>query len=377
MNNAERNRFAALHYVVGTVLLFVCIWDFYGLKVTGWAFYYPMKIVAIGTYFLVGYLVKNEKLNPQTGFDISCVVFYLYSFLGTKYLHSTYIFAFYGGLCFISFYYAGPVLRYLAITVFGTGLALISTYYMPEPDFVKVGASIKPHLYLFTIIFGILGFVIYWFFNRQREIIYQKDQKFASIGRQSAFLLHELKSPLSRFMMSNSEKDNRDADYILSIVEGVELLISKSENLSFVNFEWNNIKTYLEHEFEEPCRHYNIKLDILGFEGQGHGHISTIKLALKNLVKNAVEAIALEKTHGHIKISRDDNCLEVSNNGSVITKEKLNQIFTPFYSGKNSASNHGIGLHFVESVVKAHMGSIDVNVEDGWNIFKIRLGKMS
>jgi signal transduction histidine kinase len=377
MNSIERKRFVSLHYWLLAILFAVYFWDTFVLKVSSWNYYYPFRIGTIGAVFLIAHLIRKEKLKPVNGFDMTCIIWFLYSYIGTKYLHSTYIFTFYEGIVFISFIYTGSLLRYSIIYFIGMGLALMSLQYMPEPDFVKAGFSVRHHLQLFSIIFGVLAFIVYWFFNRQREVVYKMEQKFASIGRQSAFLLHELKSPLSRFMTSNSKKDNRDAEYIFSIVEAVELLITYKENLLLVKLNWEDIKTYLENEFGEMCEHYKIQLEITGFDGEGFGHQSTIRLALKNLVKNAVEAIAFEENQGTIKVSRQNNTIEVSNNGSVITKEKLDQLFTPFFSGKNSKTNYGIGLHFVESVVKAHNGNIGFNVEDGWNVFRVKLGEIS
>jgi signal transduction histidine kinase len=377
MTDDELKRFASLHYWVGSILLAVCYWDIFILKVSDLQLYYPYKVFTISVYVIVAYLVKKEKLKPLHGFDISCTTFYIYSYIGTTYLHSTYIFSFYEGLLIICFVYTGSFLRYSFLTLFGLILTVLSIQHMPEPEFIKQGYSLRPHLQILTVILGVLTFVVYWFFNRQRELLYKLDQKFASIGRQSTFLLHELKSPLSRFMMRNSEKENRDAEYILSIVEGVELLISKKENLSFASFNWEDIRSYLEDEFHETCKHYKIKLVVSGLEGLGFGHRSTIKLALKNLIKNAVESIALEEKQGIIMVSRNENVVTVSNNGSVINKEKLDQLFKPFYTEKNTKTNYGIGLHFVESVVKAHDGTIRVQVENGWNIFKIKLGEVS
>lgn len=374
MNDNEMKRVASLHYWVGGILLAVCYWDIFTLKVSTLPYYYPFKAFTISVYFIVAYLVQKGKLKPLHGYDISCTSFYVYSYIGTIYLHSTYILSFYEGLLIICFVYTGSFKRYSVLTLFGLTLTLLSIQHMPEPEFMKRGYSLRPHLQMLTAILGILTFVIYWFFNRQRELIYKLDQRFASIGRQSAFLLHELKSPLSRFMVRNSEKDNRDAEYILSIVEGVELLITKKENLAFGKFNWEDIKSYIEDEFRDTCKHYKIQLEIFGLEGEGFGHRSTIKLALKNLIKNAVESIALADQHGTIKISRKENFIEVSNNGSIISKEKIKQLFKPFYTEKKSKVNYGIGLHFVESVVKAHDGTIGVHVEDGWNIFKIKLG---
>lgn len=377
MDKNENNRFAAIHYSVGLILFAVVFWDIYGIKVDGWTYYYHFKIPVISSYFIMGYLNQKNRLEGRIGFMISCLIFYIYSYVCLTYLHPTYVFSFYEGLVLISLFYKGSFKSYALITTFGMILAALGIQMMPEPDFVKEGASVRHHLQTITMVFGVLAVIFFWFFNRQREIIYIKDQKFASIGRQSAFLLHELKSPLSRFIAKSSEKDNPDADYIFSIIEGVELLITKKENLTFGKLNWNEIGTYLSKEFGPVCQHYKIQFEISGFDGDGFGHRSTIKLALKNLIKNAVEAIVSEGTSGIIRVTRFENIIEVSNNGSVISKDKIEQLFKPFYSGKKTRSNHGIGLHFVDSVVKAHNGNIGVQVEGGWNIFKITLGSLS
>lgn len=378
MNDNEAKGFATLLQWVGFILILVVFWDIYGLKVSSWPYYYPYKIFVIGSYFIMAYLINRRKISPVMGFEISMVIYYLYSFIGTTYLHSTYIFAFFEGFVVFCFIYSGSPLRYSLLTILAFVLSIVSVQTMPEPDFVKEGQSIKHHLHVLLGVMALVTFLTYWLFSRQRKLIARMDQKFASIGRQSAFLLHELKSPLSRFMVRNSDKDNRDAEYILSIVDGVELLITKKENLSLMKFDWKDIKSYLEDEFQETCKHYQIQFEIDGMEGECFGHRSTIKLALKNLIKNAVESIAHSNNkQGTIRVKCRGNIIEVSNNGSIITKEKIEQLFKPFYSEKNSKTNYGIGLHFVESVVKAHDGTIGVHVEDGWSIFKIKLGEKS
>ena len=348
-------------------------WDVFILKVTGWTYYYPFKFAVILSYFFVGFLVRKGKLLPSTGFEITTPIFYIYSYVCMNYLHPTYIFSFYQGIIFYSFVYMGSFLRYSFISLLGFVLAFISIQAMPEPDFIKPGHSIKEHLEILTAILVIISIVVYHFFNRQREILYQKDQQFASIGRQAAFLLHELKSPLNRFIASNSEKTNNDAEYILSIIEGVELLISRKENLSFQKFEWSDIEKYLRSEFGAACAFHQIDLQISGFEGDGRGHRSTIRLALKNLVKNAIEAFNSNSPDRIIRVLRDKDTIEVSNNGEVVSKEKIDKLFEPFVSDKNSRTNLGIGLHFVETVVKAHNGHINVVVENGWSKFRMKL----
>ena len=55
--------------------------------------------------------------------------------------------------------------------------------------------------------------------------------------------------------------------------------------------------------------------------------------------------------------------IQVMDNGTGIPKEKLPDIFMPFYSTKEKAS--GIGLSFVRQVLRLHNASIQVQSEPG------------
>lgn len=373
MNEEENKRFVNLNYFVGSILALVCLWDIYGLKVSSWQYYYPFKISILSVYFGLAYLVSKKKISHNLAMDISCYSFYVYSYIGVRFLHSTYIFSFYEGLAVICVIYSASFLRYFTLTTFGLILAAFSIELMPEPDFIKAGHTIRVHLHIVNLIFGIITLFCYWFFNRQRRIINEMTHRFALIGRQASFLLHELKSPLARFMARNSEKENKDGDYIYSIIEGVEMLVTKKENFSyyFTHFNWAEIQSYLENEFALTCEQYKIPLQIEGFEGNGFGHKSTIKLALKNLIKNAIESVAHEPNNCSIRVNHKANVIEVSNSGPPINIEIIDKLFSPFYSEKKNEKNFGIGLYFVESVVKAHDGIIKLESKDGWNTFRI------
>lgn len=373
MNDNERNRFVALHVFLANILLALTFWEIASLpRMTG-AIYYFLKFLGIGSYYLLSFLIYKEKLKPSRAFNISCVVFFLYSYASVITINPLYILAFYGGFVLFSLFYTDTLKRYLLNTFFGFALAFLSIKTMARPEFIEAGYEIDGPLLGITFVFFVLSLITFWLVNRQREIIFQKDQKFAVLGRQSAFLLHELKSPLSRFL-SRAEGNNRDADNILSIIEGVELLVTRRENLHLGKLDWSYVGNSLQEEFRPVCDIYKIKLELSGFEGEGQGHRSTILLALKNLIKNAVEAIAASGEEGAIRVNRSGNTIEVSNNGSVISKDQLAQLFKPFVSGKKTNTNYGIGLHFVESVVKAHNGEIVVTSESGWNVFTIKLG---
>lgn len=376
MNNNDVLRISNLNYAFGAIVFAVTFWGVYGLKVPNIIEFLVYKFSFLLLFWGQAYLVRIKKISTNWSLDISCNAIYIYAYIGTMFFHSTYIFAFYEGLALSCFFYQGSIVRYFFQALFGVSLTIITLNFMPEPEFVKAGYSINQHLKVMTIVFGALSVVIYWFFNRQRELIYQKDQKFASIGRQSAFLLHELKSPLCRFMLSNDKKDNRDAEHILSIVEGVELLITNKENILFDSFSWDEVKEYLSSEFAEMAQHYKVDFCLNGLEGMVRGHKSTIKLALKNLIKNAFEAIIFSESPRIVKVTRHQNEVLIQNNGPGITKEKIKQLFNPFESGKQNKNNFGIGLHFVENVVKVHNGSISVDTDGEWTNFRMKIGEL-
>ena len=95
---------------------------------------------------------------------------------------------------------------------------------------------------------------------------------------------------------------------------------------------------------------------------------------LINLLSNALTAISgTDQPRLELKAYKTDSrvMIQVRDNGSGIPKEKLPDIFMPFYSTKEKAS--GIGLSFVRQVLRLHNASIQVQSEPGkGSTFSIR-----
>ena len=83
---------------------------------------------------------------------------------------------------------------------------------------------------------------------------------------------------------------------------------------------------------------------------------------LVNLVKNAVQAGA---THVEISVSLDyleNTIIEVSNNGTPISRESQEEIFIPFYTTKQEGT--GIGLSLSRQIMRLHGGTLTLSRSD-------------
>lgn len=89
--------------------------------------------------------------------------------------------------------------------------------------------------------------------------------------------------------------------------------------------------------------------------------------AFVNIIHNALEAMeSNESPLLEIIIYSEDEwvSVEFADNGYGIKKKDIKYIFNPLYSTKHSLNNWGIGLSYVEKVMKAHMGYVFVESQE-------------
>ncbi|EFB75241.1 sensor histidine kinase [Subdoligranulum variabile] len=89
-----------------------------------------------------------------------------------------------------------------------------------------------------------------------------------------------------------------------------------------------------------------------------------LQSALTNLLINGWEStVAAGRSDPlHLSVQEKNTFLVicVQDQGTGISKYDLKKIFEPFYSSKNSNSNWGMGLYYVRTIVKRHMGTLKV-----------------
>lgn len=134
----------------------------------------------------------------------------------------------------------------------------------------------------------------------------------------------------------------------------------------------------------EMLKNVNLKYSIVDMTACMEAALHNASLSpqiqvIKNYDPNA--EYALKKKHGGdptIRISilsEADICsIEIWDNGCGIERMQLKNIFKAYYSTKTSGTNWGIGLNYVNTIVKQHHGNITVESEvNKYTSFQITL----
>ena len=108
-----------------------------------------------------------------------------------------------------------------------------------------------------------------------------------------------------------------------------------------------------------------------------------LRQTLLNLIRNAAEAIADDKTNRRVTVKsyleqgpseREWVTISVQDTGEGIPTSDLQKIFIPFFTTK--ATGHGVGLALAHRVISEHGGTLTVeNAAEGGALFTIRLPK--
>lgn len=100
----------------------------------------------------------------------------------------------------------------------------------------------------------------------------------------------------------------------------------------------------------------------------------TLQQVLVHILENAIEAMTEDLRQLKVETLKNDGSVEirVTDTGKGISREKIKNIFDPFYSSK--IYGPGLGLTFVRKTIQSHKGTITVESEEGvGTTFAIRL----
>lgn len=206
-------------------------------------------------------------------------------------------------------------------------------------------------------------------------------------------MIHDMKTPLTSIIMAlkflrSGKLDNRqemkdkyfdiaenEADHLLTLTNKV-LTISKLENhkleMNRTEVELTPIIDKLTERFKAKSQKtVNFITDIKA--ETAYADAEYLEEVLSNLIDNSIK-YSDESVEIKISTARDDRytMLKIRDNGFGISEKDIHLIFQKFErasaikrSRKNGASGFGLGLSFVDQVVKAHHGKIFVTSIEG------------
>src|SRR5574343_686994 len=222
------------------------------------------------------------------------------------------------------------------------------------------------------------------------KMIYQiEDQKMllANKEREEAWremakqVAHEVKNPLTpmklliqnferKFDKNDPEIDQKVHDLSKSLVDQIDLVATVAGAFSeFAKLPTKNDETFnLKDELENLVRVFNEDGNIYFQSNKNDIYIKMDKIYLSriftNMISNAKQAV-FEGRKSEIKVSVEHFNKKVSiiieDNGMGIPKDKLEQIFEPNFTTKNSGM--GLGLTMVRKMIEEYKGEISVKSE--------------
>ncbi|WP_254423423.1 hybrid sensor histidine kinase/response regulator [Algoriphagus sp. A40] len=217
---------------------------------------------------------------------------------------------------------------------------------------------------------------------REEEELNQK--KFTSTGRMARILAHEVKNPLTTIVLSadqmrlelpkevmlesgdlievilrNCDRINHLVSQLLDSTRFIELNIKKHSLATLLEEALAQVIDRIDLQGIKVLKHFQPEMTDLNLDGE------KIKIALINLIVNAIEAMEVNKGELVLKTFQRGNQfrIEICDNGSGIPKENLERIFEPFFTNKTKGS--GLGLTNTQNIIFSHGGSIRAKSEVG------------
>lgn len=223
-----------------------------------------------------------------------------------------------------------------------------------------------------------------------REKLTEKE-KSEALDQMMDEVAHEIRNPLvsiggfARRVYRNLPEGDPNKKYVEMIIEDAarletmvkHLIDMKTTSLSFL--EPTNINdvimdalTTFDQGFKEKA--IDVESKLMDNPPVVHADREQLKKALCNIIENSLEAMVTETKVLKIASASQEGHVEIhiSDTGKGISRDKLKNIFDPFFTSK--IYGPGLGLTFALKIIQDHRGTISVESEPGkGTTFTIRL----
>jgi len=218
-----------------------------------------------------------------------------------------------------------------------------------------------------------------------------QSEKMSSIGILVAGICHEVRNPVAGIknciwrLRKEPENLSQNIEYLDLMSTSIETLdsvvsrlldFSRQHDLQFHPIAIKPIieQTLLLISFELEKANISISKDFPVDVSNINASSNHIEQVVLNILLNSIDAIndrklTDEKMNGtiHLQMLEDESnvILKIKDNGIGVPEEKINSLFDPFYTLKESNKGTGLGLSICYNIITAHKGSIQLeNNED-------------
>lgn len=207
-------------------------------------------------------------------------------------------------------------------------------------------------------------------------------EKFAATGRIARTIAHEVRNPLTNISLATEQLQEAMEQYpdskdLLNMIgrnaNRINGLVSELLNATrFVQLDFRKIN--INQLMDETLESAKDRIDLSNtrVEKQYSSDpcivavdVDKIKLALLNIIVNALEAMEKGKGILRIKTKRaGEKCVvEINDNGMGMDEDTLQKLFEPYFTGKTNGN--GLGLTNTQNIILNHKGNIKVYSRPG------------
>ncbi|HEY3459022.1 MAG TPA: ATP-binding protein [Bryobacteraceae bacterium] len=211
----------------------------------------------------------------------------------------------------------------------------------------------------------------------------RRSERLAALGQLTAGLAHELRNPLGTIKASaemlNKNLAKGRPEVVAEMTGYIEAEVNRMNGLiaSFLDFARplqihpanGDLASVIDDVITQQAdlaksHEVSLKKRLEGGPLEFPFDAGLMKIALSNLVQNAIQASAAGQQVEIRAVARDQNVIVfVSDYGEGIQSQHLESIFNPFFTTKSQGV--GLGLPIVSKIVDEHQGRLQVFSERG------------